>query len=194
MSTKVYHIDNTMLFAFILLSVLALFARPVFAQSRIDALTEANVTDFIITTTHITTDNDGVSQDKIREYLDRHIEKDARFKSVLKYHIPGMPMKKTTLSLSKDDFMSSVNEGAEKIDGYETIVEIEELKIDSSGKKAFVKTVNTEYATMPVPTETGVEYVPMEGVSNCRQILSLNGGIIQMYSANCTTNVMFLDN
>ena len=90
--------------------------------------------------------------------------------------------------------MKTINEGAEKIDGYETIVEIEELKIDSSGKKAFVKTVNTEYAIMPVPTEAGVEHVPMEGVSNCRQILSLNRGVIQMFSANCTTNVMFLDN
>lgn len=195
MLSKVYQIDTTVLFSLALLSVLVVFALPAQAQNRVDSLTETNVADFIITTTHITTDNDGLDSSKIKDYLNRHIEDRARFKSTLKYHIPGMPVQKTVISLSKAEFMTSVNEGAEKIDGYETIVEIDEIKIDSGGKKAFVKTTNTEYAVMPVPTETGdIENVPMEGISNCNQILSLNGGIIQMFSASCTTNVMFLDN
>jgi hypothetical protein len=47
---------------------------------------------------------------------------------------------------------------------------------------------------MAVPTDTGgSEALPMEGVSECMQILSLNKGIIQMYSANCVTNIQFME-
>lgn len=196
MSVQVYHIDKALFFAFMLASAIILLSKPVWADSVINRLTETNVSNFITDTTHITTDNSGgLSSSKIKDYLDKHIEDKARFKSSIKYHIPGMPPQKAVISLSKAEFMDQVDEGTKKIEGYETVVEIEEIKIDSGGKKAFVKTTNTEYAMMPIPTDTGgVEEVPMEGVSNCRQILSLNSGVIQMFSANCTTNVMFLDN
>ena len=162
---------------------------------NIQSLSEANVKKFIEHTTDITTGNSQkVSQDKIEEYLDTHLEDGARFSSVMQYNIPGMPQQKAKLSLDKDGFMDSVKKGAEKIEGYETLVEIKEMKIASNKEKAFVKTVSTEYASMPVPTDTGdVEDVPIEGVSECTQILSLNSGVIQMFSAKCVTDINFLE-
>lgn len=112
----------------------------------------------------------------------------------MKYNIPGMPPQEAALSLDKEEFMKSVVQGAEAVDGYETLVEITDIKISSDGEKAFVKTQNTEYATMPVATETGsVENVPMEGVSECTQILLLKKGVIMMYNANCVTNIEFME-
>ena len=165
------------------------------ADDKISALTQENVKAFIENTTDITTGNSqDLSPEKITAYLDKHIEKKARFKSVMKYHMPNLPVQQATLSLKKNDFMQSVSEGASTVEGYENLIEIQDIKIASNGKKAFVKTTSTEYATMAVPTETGgTEDVPMEGVSECTQIISLNRGVIQMFSAQCVTDINFLE-
>lgn len=165
------------------------------AAGNIETLTKKNVKAFIEDTTDITTTNtQALSPEKIQAYLDTHLDKKARFKSVMKYNMPGMPPQEAALSLDKEEFMKSVVQGAETVDDYDTLVEIKNIKIASDGKKAFVKTQNTEYATMPVPTETGdVENVPMEGVSECTQILLLKRGVIKMYDANCVTNIEFLE-
>ena len=178
-----------------LAAFMVLQASTVMAGDKIKALTEENVKAFIENTTDVTTSNSNdLSPDKVAEYLDKHVEDKARFKSVMKYHIPGMPPQEAELKLDKEGFMTSVNDGAEQIEGYETLIEIKQIKLASNGKKAFVKTSNTEYATMPVPTETGdTQEVPIEGVSECTQILSLNSGVIQMYSANCVTDIHFLE-
>jgi len=180
-----------------MLTALGFFAHvsTCLADDKVKKLTNSNVKSFIESTTDITTGNsERLSTKKIQTYLDRHISNKARFKSVMKYNIPNMPPQEATLTLDKDEFMSSVNEGAEKITGYETLVEIKEIKIASSGEKAFVKTESTEYATMAVPSQSGgSEDVPMEGVSECTQIISLNRGTIQMYSANCITEINFLE-
>ena len=168
---------------------------PVQAQERVKSLTQKNIKAFIEETTDITANNSkGLSADKIKAYLDKHLEDKARFKSLMRYNIPNMPPQEAELSMDKDGFMKSVSEGAGSVDSYETLVEIKNIKIASNGKKAFVKTSSTEYADMNVPTsDGGTESVPVEGVSECTQILSLNKGVIQMYSANCVTNIEFLE-
>ena len=165
------------------------------ASTNIRALNKNNVTKFIEKATDITSGEarGDMSSSEIKRYLNKHIEKKARFKSLLKYHIPGMPAQETSLSLNKVNFIKSVSEGADKIDDYQTLIEIKDIKIASGGKKAIVKTESTEYANMPVPTSTGVEDIPIEGLSTCTQILSLNKGTIQMYSANCVTNIHFTE-
>ena len=165
------------------------------AAENIKMLTKQNVKEFIEDTTDIaTTNTQALSPEKIQQYLDIHLDKKARFKSVMKYNMPGMPPQEANLSLDKDEFMKSVVQGAGAVDGYETLVEITDIKISSDGEKAFVKTQNTEYATMPVPTETGgVENVPMEGFSECMQILLLKKGVIKMYNADCVTNIEFME-
>ncbi len=179
------------------LGVLALFAHSsaCLAAGSIKELSKKNVTAFIEDTTDITTRNSQeLSVEKIQSYLDKHLDKKARFKSVMKYNMPGMPQQEASLSLDKEEFMKSVVQGAETVDAYETLIEIKNIKIASDGKKAFVKTQNTEYATMPVPSETGeVQDVPMEGVSDCTQILLLKRGVIKMYDANCVTTINFLE-
>ncbi|MCB9982523.1 MAG: hypothetical protein H6861_02445 [Rhodospirillales bacterium] len=177
------------------LALISLAAQPVWASDALTKLTQDNVKAFIEETTDITSSNrNGLSPKTIQDYLDQHLDKKAHFKSVMKYHIPGMPVQETQLSLDKEGFMDSVGKGAETIEGYDTLVEIEDIKISSDGEKAFVKTRNTEYATMPVPTETGgTQGVPMEGVSECSQILLLKKGVIKMYNANCVTNIEFME-
>lgn len=164
-------------------------------DAKVKKLTQANVKEFIENTTDLTTGNSrSLSPDKVRTYLEKHLENKAKFKSIMKYKIPGLPVQEAVLNLDKDGFMKSVVEGSESIEGYENLVEITEVKVASNGKKAFVKTASTEYASMAIPTETGgTENVPIEGVSECTQIISLNKGVIQMYSANCITNVEFLE-
>lgn len=173
----------------------ALNSAVVLAEDTIKTLTEENIQTFIENTTDVTTGNSqGLSVEEMKAYLDKHLEDKARFKSIMRYNIPNMPPQEATLSLDKNGYMDSVTKGAESVEGYETLIEIDEIKVASNGKKAFVKTSNTEYATMPIPTETGdAEEVPIEGISMCTQILSLNRGVIQMFSANCVTEINFLE-
>lgn len=164
-------------------------------DAKIKKLTENNVKEFIENTSDLTAGNSkSLSPEKVQTYLEKHLEDKARFKSIMKYKIPGLPVQEAVLNLDKEEFMKSVIEGSEAIEGYENLVEITEIKVASNGKKAFVKTEGTEYASMAIPTKTGgTEYVPIEGVSECTQIISLNKGVIQMYSANCITNIEFLE-
>ncbi len=189
---RFYNLILTMSFgAFMLFG----FISSCFADESIKALTENNVKTFIENTTEITTGkSNDLSSEKIAAYLDKHLDKKARFKSVMKYHIPGLPPQEASISLDKSGFMKSVNEGAQSAENYENLIEIQDIKVASNGKKAFVKTQSTEYATMAVPTaDGGSEDVPMEGISECTQIISLHKGVIQMYSANCVTNIEFLE-
>ncbi len=172
------------------------FALPAHAKKdKIEALTDGNIKSFIEETSYMTSGGSkNLSLSKVKTYLEKHLEDDARFKSTMKYNLPGMPPQEQAVSLSKEEFIESVEKGAEKIDDYETIVEIKDIKISSDEQKAFVKTESTELVTMPVPSQNGgMEYVPVEGLSSCTQILSLNKGVIQMYSAQCATEINFMD-
>ena len=162
-------------------------------RGKLDRLTEDNVRAFIEETSHITSGHSrDLSNDDIKRYLKRHLEPKSRFKSVMKYHVAGMPPQENSISLSKEEFIKSVEAGAKSVDDYEHIVEIQDIRVSSDGKKAFVKTTTTEVGTMPVPTQDGGhQQVPVEGESECNQILSLNKGVIQMFSASCTTDLRF---
>lgn len=175
--------------------VLLVQAAPCSAEEIVKKLTEGNIRTFIEHTTDVTTGNSGdLSTEEIAAYLDKHLDKQARFKSVMRYNIPDMPPQEASMSLDKEGFMTSVQAGAEKTADYENLIEILSIKVASNGKKAFVKTTSTEYATMAVPVETGgSEDVPIEGLSECTQIISLHRGVIQMYSANCVTTINFLE-
>ena len=86
------------------------------AAERIKSLTKKNIQAFIEETTDITTNNSsGLSQDKIKAYLDEHLEDKAKFKSLMRYNIPNMPPQEAELSMDKDGFMKSVSEGADSV-------------------------------------------------------------------------------
>ncbi len=164
------------------------------AERKVTKLTEDAIKDFIIQTADITSGKDGsMSQEKIKTYLNHHLDKGARFKSTMIYAIPGQPAQKNSMSLNKKEFIDSVNEGQKAVDEYETQVEVESVKISKDGKKATVQTASREQALMPITLEDGaVEEVPIEGNSNCNQIITLSKkGVIQMFSAQCTTTITF---
>ena len=169
---------------------------PSHAGSKHSRLNERNITSFITETTKISKGGAGISVKAITEYLEKHLHKHSRFKSTMRYKIPGYPTQETTLSFSKEEFIENVQEGAKSVSEYDNSVDILDIKISQDKTKATVTTRSTESVTIPVPGagpngETGE--VPIEGHSDCTQILSLNKkGIIQMYNATCVTNIEFV--
>ncbi len=165
----------------------------VFAQETVSSLTDENVRAFIERTTDITSGRVlYMTDEEIEDYLDHHLDKKGFFRSTIKFNVPGFPSQENTLSLDKKQFIDSVMSGQQALQDYETTIEVRDVQISSSGNRATVKTVGIESGVMPVPTETGTqEYIPVDGQSTCDQILKLKKKVIQMYSANCTTEITF---
>jgi len=88
------------------------------ADTSIKKLTDKNVTHFIETTTDMTSNNpQNLSAEQIHDYLNTHIADEARFKSIVKFHIPNMPVQKKTLNLNKAEFINSAHEGVQTVKG-----------------------------------------------------------------------------
>lgn len=176
-----------------ILAVLAFTVGPAGAASKIAKLTEENVTAFINKTTEITAGGvTDMSPEEIAAYLEGHIEKKARFKSTMKYNIPGYPPQETSMSLEKKDFIESVKKGAEEISDYDSEIQIESIKISSKGDKATVGTTSIEHGMMPMSLDgVSTQMIPVDGSSSCTQILTLEKGVIQMFGANCVTVINF---
>lgn len=173
-----------------------LFSFPVMvlADPGVEQLTEENVRAFIMKTAEITSGQSASMPDQeIIDYLNAHMDKGARFKSTMEYVIPDQPVEKTSLSLSKKDFMESVMTAKHAVSSYETALEIQSIQITGDGTKAVVKTVSRDQGSMNIEVEGGAfESLPMQGRSSCNQIISLSDdGIIQMYSAQCSTKLEF---
>ena len=170
-------------------------AAPSYAKGdKVKKLNKDNVKAFITSTSQMTKGGDEfTSAEAIRTYLEKHLAKDARFISTMTYHIPDMQPQSTSVNFDKTKFMQTVNEGAESIDSYENTVSITDIKIAWGGKKAFVKTESTETGFMAVPgdNEGDLEDVPIEGKSNCAQVITLQKGVIQMSNAVCKTDITF---
>ena len=115
------------------------------------------------------------------------------FKSAIKYNVPGFPSQENSMSLDKDQFIDSVLSGQQALQDYESSIDIQSIKISRDKTKATVQTRSTENGVMPIPSESGsAEMIPVRGDSSCDQILMLEKKIIQMYSANCTTEITFI--
>ncbi len=179
---------------YFLFSMICLFALPAIAQERHDHLTEDNITDFIQRTTEISSgQNSDLSQSEITAYLQAHLHKKVRFKSTMRYNIPGFPSKNSSMSLGKKEYIESLQQGANALSDYETNIEIQDIKFSTDKMKATVFTTSTESGTMPVNGAEGQGSIdiPIDGESSCTQILTLKKGIIQIYNATCTTTISF---
>lgn len=178
----------------LLLFVLALVSGPAHAFGKKKRLKESDVEAFIIQTASIMSgQEDTMSKKDILKYLDKHLEKNARFKSTLNYNIPGHPPQETAMSFGKKAFIENVKEGKQSINDFQSTVEIMEISITSDKKQAMIKTRSLEEGFMDVPVdEMTTEKVPFEGEALCDQIITMNKkGVIQMFSANCRTNINF---
>lgn len=182
-----------MRFAAVLGLFFAFLSSSSLAADKISKLSEDNITAFIEETTALTSDYDaGFTPDEIRRYLEAHIDKKARFKSTVTYAIPNHPPQSQSLGLDKDEFINQTVDGQKSLEHYETAISVDKVSIAKSGKNATVVTSGIESGYMSVPSGDGmVNEVPVEGSSKCIQIIKLNKGVIQMYSANCTTTIEF---
>ncbi len=168
------------------------FAFSAHAQS-VGQLTEDNVREFIEKTTSITAGRESdMSQKQIEIYLDVHIHDDARFKSTMRYAIPGFDVQEKTMSVDKNDFIKSIHAATDTVSDYENIIEITDIQISKDGRKATVQTRMYESGKMPVADDIEKEEVPIEGMSTCTQVIMLDKkNMIQMYNANCVTDIHF---
>ncbi|MBP7721421.1 MAG: hypothetical protein KA155_02690 [Alphaproteobacteria bacterium] len=164
------------------------------AQAQaVTELTDDNIRSFIEQTTAITSGRESEMDDEqINNYLDEHLHHDARFKSTMRYAIPGFDTQVKIMTVDKDDFIESIHQSANTMDGYESQIEVSEIKISKDGRKATLKTRTLESGKMPVSDNIELEEVPVEGMSTCTQTLMLSKeDIIQMYNATCVTDIQF---
>ena len=182
-------LKNTFLLAFLCCVITTHL--PAHAQKS--ALNETNITDFINKTTKLTSGNtEDLSSDKVIKYLEKHLHKNARFKTTMRYEVPGFEAQEKEMSFDKTDFIKQIRQGATAVSDYENEIEIIKIKISKDKKSATVETRSNENANLPVTDDKGINQVPMTGTSLCRQILKLNKKkIIQMYNVNCVTDIAF---
>lgn len=171
------------------LFIFCVSAKNTYAQSKINALNENNITFFIQDMTAMTSGgNLSNSQGSIVQFLDRHLHPKARFKSALQYNIPGFPTQENSVSLNKEQFIENIQTGSQTLENYETSTEVHDIKISKDSRKATLRTVGYERGTM---SASGQQF-PVEGNSTCNQIIMLSeNDIIQIYHANCKTTIRF---
>ncbi len=164
---------------------------PARAQA-IESLSEENIRAFIEKTSLIATGKEtGMSADEIDAYLAAHIHPQAKFKSKMRISIPGFDTQETKLALNKEGFITNIRKTAESVSDVESHVDISNIRIMGNGRRATLQTRSLESGTIPVADPTETQEVPMEGMSTCAQTLILTGDVIQMYSADCTTDLEF---
>ena len=116
------------------------------AQAQaVTELTDDNIRSFIEQTTAITSGRESEMDDEqINNYLDEHLHHDARFKSTMRYAIPGFDTQVKIMTVDKDDFIESIHQSANTMDGYESQIEVSEIKMSKDGRKATLKTRTLE--------------------------------------------------
>lgn len=179
-----------------LLSALLFSAGPAHAQ-KIRELTVENIKEFITKTTQIIAGHArDMPDDAMMQYLDQHIHPDARFKTIMKYNIPGYPSHEVAVSFNKSEFIDGIKRSETSLSDYDNEIQILDIKLSGNQKVATVKSRNSESAIMQVAGEDneGQEKVPVSGHSTCTQILAIDKGFIQMYHASCMTDIEFIQN
>lgn len=177
----------------ITLSPLNAQAKSLFSKSK-KKLNDKIITSFINDTTAIATGQDSrKTNDQIREYLEKHIHEDARFKSKMIYNIPGFPSQENSMSVTKEEYIENTLRGASTLNDYSTDITIESIDLSKDKTKATVRTIGMEDGVMPIKDETGnMQDLPIEGVSACMQILRMSkDNVLQMYHADCDTRITF---
>lgn len=165
---------------------------PAHAQA-VRKLTKDNIHEFIEKTSAITSGKEQeMTDEEIAIYLDEHLHPDSRFKSIMRYAVPGFEVQEKTMSVSKKEFIEGIQQAGGAMEGYQSQIEISDINISRDGRKATLKTRTLESGEMPVRDEIEQEEVPVEGISTCTQILMLSkNDIIQMYNASCVTEIVF---
>lgn len=156
------------------------------SPARADSMTEDSIRAFLDETTRLTHADNGMNDEEITAYLEKHIGDTGRFNSQILYDIPGYPPQTRQVSLDKKDFIKNVVEGRKTMQGYTSSVTLK--KADITGSNAAIETTTRESGIAPVD---GQGTAPFEGISTCNQTLQQNGGAIVITSAACETIITF---
>ncbi len=158
------------------------------AQHSTDQLTEENIAAFIEESTRMTSRGLDAAPEDIAAFFETHLHPQARFKSNITFHIPEQPSQEKAVTLTRAEFIDSLESGSQSLGEYETSIDVESVQISSDGRKATAKTRGSETGIMTIEGQP----VPVEGESECTQIIMLSDeDIIQMYNANCKTSINF---
>lgn len=196
LSQKIYNRNNASLWVRLALTVILCLGLSSQAKARIKVkeLDETIIRAFIQKTSEITSGrNLSMSQSDIQDFLDRHLHEKARFRSVIQFQIPGFPPQSNAMALDKSQFMSKIADGAQKLEDYYNEVQVIDIQISSDKRKATVQTIGQETGVMSIPAQDGsIQKMPVEGRSSCHQIITISRrDVVQMYNANCETQITF---
>ena len=161
---------------------------------KIDHLTEANVTSFVQEMSDISGGKrPEMDPYSVTSYFMDHIAPEGKFKTTLRYSIPEMEDSEREMEMDKMNFISHTLQGLQTMADRETLVKVEYVHIDDSGKSAAVTTTNYERGLMPVDDGSGeVNMMPVQGTSYCEQKIILSDKRqIQVKNATCTTELTF---
>lgn len=158
-------------------------------------LTEERIKEFIHKSSDITNGmQKDMSKEEIAAFLNTHLHENARFKSNMKYVIPGYPSKENKMTVNKEEFIENVQSGAQTLEDYSHEISVKTINISSDKRKATVLTSGKEAGTMVINTDGKEQKVPVIGQSSCNQIIMLSdANVIQMFNANCSTEIQFQD-
>ena len=161
----------------------------------VERLNQQNIQTFLNEVKDFTTgQHDDMLPMDITNYFDNHIADNGRFKGIIKYDLPGFPSKDVKVDMGKAEYIGGILNGQYMVDGYETQVEITELKITKGGKAAELKTVTTERGKIALVKAKNMppEIIPIQGESTCSQKLIVSKNhFIQLSYADCNTHIRF---
>jgi hypothetical protein len=181
---------------YVILSVMLIFSIPAFAQHSAKKLNNQNIENFIAALTEMASGNnlEGGTQNAT-SFFEKHLHPGARFKSSVEYVIPGSRSQSKNMALDKAQFIENVAAGPQAVENYENRVNVKSVKVSSDGRRATIETRGIESGMMTMPDEAGnMITIPMEGHSDCQQIIMLSDNdIMQVYNANCKTVINFSD-
>jgi len=187
---------------------LLVFAMPAHAQNNnaqnnarpddyVTSLNEDNIRGFLKEVGDISTGQRAdMLNDDVIDYFNNHMADRGKFKSTMRYEIPGFPTHDTEMKLDKEQYINTIVNGRHMMEDYQSTIDIQDLKISGNGKSATFTSVITEKGKMPFPKDpkkpNDVDIVPIEGKSKCDQrvIISYNN-FIQMAGAACQTIISF---
>ena len=95
------------------------------------------------------------------------------------------------MALNKESFIANVYKTSTSVSDVESQLEVSNIRIMSKGRRATLQTRSLESGTIPVSDQIEVQDVPMAGMSTCMQTIILTDNVIQMYSAECETDLEF---
>ena len=160
----------------------------------IKTLTESHVENFLHEMSDISSGEGDITDYDITRYFMNHIAENGNFISTLSYSMGNGNEQEKELAMNKNEFISHVVEGLKSMQNRETLVQVEHIEINAAGKAAKVVMTNYERGVMPMDNGFGeVAMVPVQGTSYCEQELVLTDSVIQLQSAQCSTQMSFSD-